>query len=117
MTLVEILPKPIAMGNVRFSYETWEPIELRPFNRVRTGAKGGSQMTLQYVTDDTGNPTAVVVPIDEWDALLTKINSVEPARDDTKYLLGSEAMKKRLLEAKARSGGKSWEEVEDALGL
>ena len=74
-------------------------------------------MTLQYVTDDTGNPTAVVLPIDEWDALLTKINALEPARDDTKYLLGSETMKKRLLEAKARRGGKTWEEVKDGLGL
>ncbi len=74
-------------------------------------------MPIQYVTDDIGNPTAVVVPIDEWDALLSKIGAIEPKRDDTKYLLGSEAMKKRLLEAKERRGGRTWEEVKDALGL
>lgn len=74
-------------------------------------------MSVQYVTDDAGNPTAVVVPIDEWDALISKVYAVEPTRDDTEYLLQSEAMKKRLLEAKARSGGRSWEEVKDALAL
>ena len=74
-------------------------------------------MSVQYVTDDAGNPTAVVVPIDEWYALISKVYAVEPTRDDTEYLLQSEAMKKRLLEARARSGGRSWEEVKDALGL
>ncbi len=31
--------------------------------------KGDIEMPVQYVTDHAGNPTAVVVPIDEWDAL------------------------------------------------
>jgi PHD/YefM family antitoxin component YafN of YafNO toxin-antitoxin module len=74
-------------------------------------------MPIQYVTDDIGNPTAVVVPIDEWDALLKKAYAVEPSRNDTEYLLQNEEMKKRLLEAKERSGGRTWEEVKDALDL
>ena len=74
-------------------------------------------MPVQYLTDEMGKPTAVIVPIDEWDALISKVYAVEPTRDDTEYLLQSEAMKTRLLEAKARSGGRSWEEVKDALGF
>jgi hypothetical protein len=74
-------------------------------------------MDIQYIVNETGDPTAVVVPIEEWKKLLNKVQELEPARDDTEYFLQSENMKKRLLEAKERSGGKTWEEVQDALGL
>jgi len=74
-------------------------------------------MPVQYITNEVGNATAVIVPIEEWDALLSKVYADEQSRNDTEYLLQSETMKKRLLEAKTRSGGKSWEEVKDALGL
>ncbi len=49
--------------------------------------------------------------------LLDKVRKMEPERDDTEYLLQSKTMKKRLLEAKRGSGGKSWEEVQEALGI
>lgn len=64
--------------------------------------KGDIEMPVQYVTDDAGNPTAVVIPIDEWDALLNKVYSVEPPRDDTEYLLQSN--EKEI----ARSKSKEW---------
>jgi PHD/YefM family antitoxin component YafN of YafNO toxin-antitoxin module len=74
-------------------------------------------MSIQYIVNESGDPTAVVVPIDEWHRLLEEVQMAEPERDDTTYLLQSEAMRKRLLEAKERSGGKTWEEVQDALGI
>ncbi len=58
-------------------------------------------MPIQYVTDDMGKTTAVIVPIEEWDVVLKKLYAKEPERNDTEYLLESKAMKKRLLEAKA----------------
>ena len=77
----------------------------------------GFMMGIQYIVNESGDLTAVVVPIDEWNRLLEEVKKAEPERDDTAYLLQSEAMRKRLLEAKERSGGKTWEEVQDALGI
>ncbi|MFP4258290.1 MAG: hypothetical protein ACLFRE_04725 [Desulfovermiculus sp.] len=74
-------------------------------------------MGIQYIVDEFGDPTTVVVPIDEWNRFLEELQKAEPKRDDTAYLLQSETMKRRLLEAKERSGGKTWEEVQDALGI
>jgi PHD/YefM family antitoxin component YafN of YafNO toxin-antitoxin module len=74
-------------------------------------------MDIKYIVDDSGNPTAVVIPIEEWNSLLDKIYETEPERNDTEYLLTSPAMKKRLLEARSRKGGMTWEEVRDALGI
>lgn len=47
---------------------------------------------IQYVSDETGNPTAVIVPIELW-------REIE-AEKETAYLLKSENMKRRLLEAR-----------------
>ncbi len=74
-------------------------------------------MPIQYVTDDVGKTTAVIVPIEEWDAVLNKLYAGEPERNDTEYLFKSKTMKKRLLEAKTRSKVKTWKEVQDALSL
>ncbi len=74
-------------------------------------------MSVQYVTDDAGDTTAVIVPITEWEAILRRLDKNEPERNDTAYLLQSETMKKRLLEARNRSGGRTWKEVRDALDL
>ncbi|MBW3622110.1 MAG: hypothetical protein KY468_01715 [Armatimonadetes bacterium] len=49
---------------------------------------------IRYVTDADGNPVGVIVPIDLW-------REIESERE-TAYLLKSESMKQRLLEAKAR---------------
>ena len=79
-------------------------------------------MKLQYITDASGNPQAVVVPISEWCSIVEKISTYEQhnqQNNETEYLLSSSAMKKRLLEAKERlhEPAKSWDEVRDALGI
>lgn len=64
---------------------------------------------IQYVSDAKGNNIAVIVPIEIWQKLTT--------RDDTDYLLSSEAMKERLLTAKNRQTGISLEEACERLGI
>jgi antitoxin YefM len=64
---------------------------------------------LQYISDESGNAVAVIVPIDIW-------QEIESERE-TAYLLKSEAMKRRLLEAKQRTQGISLEEVRAKLGI
>ena len=56
------------------------------------------EQSLQYLTDDKGKAVAVVVPIDVW-------REIESERE-TAYLLKSDAMRKRLLEAKDRLANK-----------
>jgi PHD/YefM family antitoxin component YafN of YafNO toxin-antitoxin module len=74
-------------------------------------------MSLQYITGDTGDITAVIVPIKEWESVISKLYESESGRNDTEYLLKSMKMKKRLTEAMNRTGGKTLEEVRNALGL
>ncbi|HVF11267.1 MAG TPA: hypothetical protein VNA16_10710 [Abditibacteriaceae bacterium] len=68
-----------------------------------------TQAQVQYVSDEEGNPVGVIVPIDLW-------REIEAERE-TAYLLKSEAMRKRLLEAKDRTGGVSLEEARAKLGV
>lgn len=74
-------------------------------------------MSVQYITDETGKTAAVIIPLEAWETILRKLYENEPERNDTAYLLQSETMKKRLIESMNRSGGKTWEEVRDALGI
>ena len=64
---------------------------------------------IQYISDANGNPTGVIVPIDLW-------NEIESEKE-TAYLLKSEKMKERLLEAKDRDEGISLEEACERLGI
>lgn len=64
---------------------------------------------VQYISDATGNAVAVIVPIDVW-------REIESERE-TAYLLKSDAMRKRLLEAKNRTGGITLDEARKKLGL
>jgi hypothetical protein len=64
---------------------------------------------IQYVSDANGNAVSVIVPIDLW-------REIESEKE-TAYLLQSDAMKQRLLEAKDRSGGISLEEARERLGI
>jgi hypothetical protein len=64
---------------------------------------------VQYVSDATGNAVAVIVPIELW-------REIESERE-TAYLLKSEPMRQRLLEAKQRTGGLSLDEVRKKLGI
>jgi len=64
---------------------------------------------IQYVSDESANPTAVIVPIE----LGREIESEK----ETAYLLKSENMKRRLLEAKERQTGIPFEEAREQLGI
>jgi antitoxin YefM len=64
---------------------------------------------IQYISDESGEPTAVIVPISLW-------REIEAERE-TAYLLKSDAMKRRLLEAKDRKEGLSIETVVQKLGM
>lgn len=64
---------------------------------------------IQYISDESGNPTAVIVPIELW-------REIESEKE-TAYLLKSEMMKQRLLESKDRQGGIPFEEAREKLGI
>jgi len=64
---------------------------------------------IQYVSDENGNPTAVIVPIDLWREIASE--------RETAYLLQSEAMRARILEARERREGIPLEEVRAKLGI
>jgi len=68
---------------------------------------------IQYVSDGDGKPISVIVPIDVWEAIQQELRSER----ETAYLLGSETMKKRLLEAKVRTGGISLNDAHARLGV
>jgi hypothetical protein len=64
---------------------------------------------VQYISDADGNAVGVIVPIDLW-------REIESERE-TAYLLQSETMKKRLVEAKERTEGVTLEEARAKLGI
>ena len=64
---------------------------------------------IQYVSDESGNPVSVIVPIELW-------REIESEKE-TAYLLKSENMKRRLLEAKERQSGIPFEEAREKLGI
>lgn len=64
---------------------------------------------IQYVSDESGNPVGVIVPIELW-------REIESEKE-TAYLLKSETMKRRLSEARERQDGISFEEVCEKLGI
>lgn len=64
---------------------------------------------IQYVSDESGQPTAVIVPIELW-------REIESEKE-TAYLLKSENMKRRLLEARERKNGIPFEEALEKLGI
>ena len=64
---------------------------------------------IQIVSNEQGEPTAVIVPIELW-------RDIESERE-TAYLLKSETMRQRLLAAKQRHGGFRIEAVVEKLGI
>jgi hypothetical protein len=62
---------------------------------------------IQYVSDEKGNPTSVIVPIELWREIQSE--------KETAYLLKSKAMKKRLLEAQKRREGIPFEVAREKL--
>ena len=68
-----------------------------------------SERAVQYISESDGTAVAAVVPIELW-------REIESERE-TAYLLKNKAMRKRLLEAKARRKGMSLDEVRTHLGV
>ncbi len=66
-------------------------------------------LDIQYISDEEGNPTGVIVPIDLWREIASE--------RETAYLLRSETMKQRLLEARERREGIPFDEVRKKLGV
>ena len=64
---------------------------------------------IQYRSDAEGKSVGVIVPIELW-------REIESERE-TAYLLKSETMKRRLLEAKERTAGISLEDAREKLGI
>jgi antitoxin YefM len=64
---------------------------------------------IQFISDETGKTTGVIVPIDLWRDIASE--------RETAYLLRSETMKRRLLEAMKRTDGIPLEEVREKLGI
>lgn len=64
---------------------------------------------VQYVSDASGKAVSVIVPIELWQAIASE--------RETAYLLKSDAMKQRLLEAKDRTEGIPLEQVRTQLGI
>ena len=66
-------------------------------------APSGSIAPIQFVSDEHGQTVSVIVPIELW-------REIEAERE-TAYLLKSDAMRRRLLEAKQRSDGVTLEQA------
>ena len=64
---------------------------------------------IQIVSNEAGEPTAVIVPIELWREIASE--------RETAYLLRSEAMKQRLLAAAQRQDGLSLDTVIEKLGM
>ena len=74
-------------------------------------------MRVHYITDAKGRKTAAVVPIAEWEQVVEALDAHERSEKETAHLLSTEAMRRRFAAARQRTGGKTLEEVKDALGL
>ena len=68
------------------------------------------KQNVRYVSDDKGDITDVIVPIDLWKKLGI-------GQDETEYLLSSEPMKNRLLESIRRNEEISLEDARVRAGL
>ncbi len=68
-----------------------------------------AQAGIQYISDEEGKPTGVIVPIELWREIISE--------RETAYLDKSDAMKERLLKAKNRDEGIPFEVVREKLGI
>jgi PHD/YefM family antitoxin component YafN of YafNO toxin-antitoxin module len=64
---------------------------------------------IQFVSDAEGNPVGVLVPIDLWPEIASE--------QETAYLLKSDTMRQRLLDAKNRTEGVSLEDARAQVGI
>ncbi len=68
-----------------------------------------SEPEVQYISDEKGHVQGVIVPIELWREILSE--------RETAYLLDSEVMKRRLLEAMQRQDGIPFEQALEKLGI
>ena len=68
-----------------------------------------TNVAVHYISDEKGKVTGVIVPIDLWGEIASEL--------ETTYLLRSEPMKQRLLEALNRRSGMPLDEVLEKLGI
>ncbi len=68
-----------------------------------------SEADIQVVSNEAGEPTAVIVPIAIWKEIASE--------RETAYLLKSEAMRRRLQDALQRTSGIPLDEAIAKLGL
>jgi PHD/YefM family antitoxin component YafN of YafNO toxin-antitoxin module len=68
-----------------------------------------SEAEIQLVTNEAGQPTAVIVPISLWKEIASE--------RETAYLLKSETMRQRLLTALERGSGVPLDDAVAKLGL
>ena len=68
-----------------------------------------SDLPVQYVSDETGAVTAVLVPIAVWREVASEL--------ETQHLLGSPAMRERLLRARNEAAGVPLGDVLGRLGV
>ena len=64
---------------------------------------------IQIVSNEAGEPTAVLVPIELWREIASE--------RETAYLLSTETMKQRILAAAQRTAGLSLDAVVEKLGM
>lgn len=64
---------------------------------------------IQIVSNEAGEPTAVIVPIELWREIASE--------RETAYLLKSDAMRERLLAAMGRNSGVSLDDAIAKLGI
>ena len=68
-----------------------------------------AEREIQYISDASGQPVSVIVPIELW-------REIESERE-TAYLLRNAKMKERLLRAQGREEGISFEDALEKLGI
>ncbi len=68
-----------------------------------------AQAAVQYVSDEKGVPTAVIIPIKLWRKIISE--------KETAYLLKSKNIKQRLLATRKSKNGISLEEAFEKLGI
>jgi len=64
---------------------------------------------VQYISDDQGEVTWVILPIQLWQDILSEL--------ETQHLMKSDTMWQRLLEAKHRTQGIAFDSAVSQLGL
>ncbi len=68
-----------------------------------------SEPEIHYISDEKGTVQGVIVPIELWREILSE--------RETAYLLDSEAMQRRLLEAMQRQDGIPFDQALEQLGI